>query len=459
MYSASRFFRGSLAGGLVFVLLGTVPALMAQQPPPAPAAPTFSAPQLDDLVAPVALYPDPLLSQVLVASTYPLEVVEAQQWLEHNKSLTGANLMNAAKQQNWDASVQALVAFPDVLAKLNQDVRWTTDLGNAFLAQQSDVMQAVQHMRALAQANGKLATTPQETVANQTQNGQSAITIEPANPQIIYVPTYDPAYIWGPPIWGAYPALYYPTFGFGFYPGFNVGLFFGGWGWGGWGGWGWGPNWFGNTVIVNNNFFGRFGFHGTWGAGRGIWAHNPDHRLGVPYPNRQLSSRFGTTSRQSALGMGVRNGVHQPYGFNNPGMARGPQSMAPGAQGLRGTAPGAQGFRGTTPGAQGLRGTTPGAQGFRGTTPGAQSFRGTSPGRGFQSTPSFQSRPSFQSAPSYNAPRFNASPYRGGFGGAGRSFGGGGFGGGGRSFGGGGFGGGGFHGGGGGGFHGGGGRR
>src|SRR5215469_4822693 len=146
--------------------------------------------QLDDLVAPVALYPDPVLSQVLVASTYPLEVVEAQQWLEHNKSLTGANLMNAAKQQNWDASVQALVAFPDVLAKLNQDVRWTTDLGNAFLAQQADVMQAVQHMRALAQANGKLATTPQQTVASQTQSGQSVITIEPANPQIIYVPTY-----------------------------------------------------------------------------------------------------------------------------------------------------------------------------------------------------------------------------------------------------------------------------
>jgi hypothetical protein len=437
---------------------------MAQQPPPTPAAPTFSAAQLDDLVAPIALYPDPVLSQVLVASTYPLEVVEAQQWLEHNKSLTGANLMNAAKQQNWDASVQALVAFPDVLAKLNQDVRWTTDLGNAFLAQQSDVMQAVQHMRALAQANGKLATTPQQTVTSETQSGQTAITIEPANPQIIYVPTYDPAYIWGPPIWGAYPALYYPTFGFGFYPGFNVGLFFGGWGWGGWGGWGWGPNWFGRTVIVNNNFFGRNGFHGAWGGGRGIWAHNPDHRLGIAYPNRQLSSRFGLASRQSALGMGVRNGVHQPFGFNNPGMTRGPQSFAPGAQGFRGTAPGGQGFRGAMPGAQGFRGVIPGAQGFRGAAPGAQGFRGPSPGaqgfggRGFQSAPSFQSRPNFQSAPS--APRFNASPYRGGgFGGAGRSFGGGGFGGGGFH-GGGGFGGGGFRGGGGGGgFHGGGGRR
>ena len=209
MNSAPRFFRRSFAIGLVCIVAATAPALMAQQPPsPAtPAAPVFSAPQLDDLVAPVALYPDPLLSQLLVACTYPLEVVEAEQWLQHNKSLTGANLMNAAKQQNWDPSVQALVAFPDVLAKLNQDVRWTTDLGNAFLAQQADVMGAVQHMRTLAQANGKLATTPQQTVTDQTQGGQSAITIEPANPQVVYVPTYDPAYIWGPPIWLAIPAF------------------------------------------------------------------------------------------------------------------------------------------------------------------------------------------------------------------------------------------------------------
>jgi hypothetical protein len=406
-----RFFHRSFVAGLVLVIVGTASPLVAQQPPsPAasqPAAPAFSAAQLDELVAPVALYPDPVLSQVLVACTYPLEVVEAQQWLQHNSGLTGANLFNGAKQQNWDGSVQALVAFPDVLAKLNQDVRWTTDLGNAFLAQQADVMRAVQHMRALAQANGKLATTPQQMVTDQTQDGQSAIAIEPANPQIVYVPTYDPAYIWGPPIWGAYPALYYPAFGFGFYPGCNVGLFFGGWGWGGWGGWGWGPNWFGNTIVINHGFFGRYGFHGGFG-GSGIWAHNPDHRLGVPYANRQLSERFGTASRQSALGMGARDGIHQPYGFN-PGMNRSPQSGI--------------------------------GQANRFGTPGAQSSPGMPSQRGFQSSPSAQPRQNFQSAPS--APRFNGSPYRGFSGGAG-SFGGGvrgfggGFGGGGRSFGGGG---------------------
>src|SRR5450759_4738800 len=118
--------------------------------------------QLADLVAPVALYPDPLLSQVLVASTYPLEIVEAQQWLQRNGRLRGQQLMDAARQQNWDASVQGLVAFPDVVATLNQDVEWTAALGNAFLAQQSDVMDAVQRMRARARANGKLSSTPQQ---------------------------------------------------------------------------------------------------------------------------------------------------------------------------------------------------------------------------------------------------------------------------------------------------------
>jgi hypothetical protein len=431
MNSASRIFERFLAAGLLFVVAGTAPALMAQQQPPSqPTTPVFPAAQLDDLVAPIALYPDPLLSQVLVASTYPLEVVEAQQWLQHNSSLTGANLMNAAKQQNWDPSVQALVAFPDVLTKLNQDVRWTTDLGNAFLAQQADVMRSVQHMRALAQANGKLSNSPQQTVTDQSQNGQTAIAIEPANPQVIYVPTYDPSYVWGPPIWGAYPALYYPPFGFGFFPGFNVGLFFGGWGGWGWGGWGWGSNWFGNNIVINHNFFGHFGFRGNWGGGSGIWAHNPDHRLGIPYPNRQLSGRFGQASRASALGMGTRDGIRQPYGFNS-GMNRGVQ---PGA-------------------GQPNHVGTPGAEGFRGATPG----RGSQASPNMQPRQNFQNAPHTQSAPNNSAPRFNASPYRGGFGGAGRSFGGGGFGGGGFH-GGGGFGGGGFHGGGGG-FHGGGGRR
>src|SRR5512137_1780228 len=166
----------SVAVLLVCALLGAVMAVRAQeqgQPiPPAQQRPQaqpapqqlWPADQLDNLVAPIALYPDPLLGQILVASTYPLEVVEASQWLQRNRNLRGQELLDAAKQQPWDPSIQALVAVPDALEKLNQDIRWTTDLGNAFLAQQADVMSAVQRMRSRAQASGRLSSTPQQTV-------------------------------------------------------------------------------------------------------------------------------------------------------------------------------------------------------------------------------------------------------------------------------------------------------
>src|SRR3984957_5877005 len=190
-----KISKRAAVGGLCMLGLCTLltAALFGQDSPPAPdqpgqvlqpgqlppSAPPLNPQQLQDLVAPIALYPDNLLSQILAASTYPIEIVEAQQWLQQNRNLKGQALMDAAKQQNWDPSVQALVVFPDVLTRLNQDIRWTTDLGNAFLAQQADVMHAVQDMRAKAQANGKLNTTPQETVTTQTQNGQSAIVIQP----------------------------------------------------------------------------------------------------------------------------------------------------------------------------------------------------------------------------------------------------------------------------------------
>ena len=134
----------------------------------------LSPDQLDTLIAPIALYPDPLLSQVLVASTYPLELVEAQQWLQQHPGLRGSQLIDAARQMNWDASVQAMVAFSDVLRFLTEDIRWTTDLGNAFLAQQADVMDAIQRMRAQAQQNGRLASSPQQVVTAQAGPGQNA---------------------------------------------------------------------------------------------------------------------------------------------------------------------------------------------------------------------------------------------------------------------------------------------
>jgi Protein of unknown function (DUF3300) len=295
--------------GCAVVVAGAMVLAQEAPPPAAPPAPPATAPaqiltpdQLDTLVAPVALYPDPLLGQILAASTYPLEVVEANQWLQQNKGLSGQQLLDAARQQNWDASVQALVAFPDVLARLNQDIRWTTDLGNAFLAQQPEVMAAVQRMRARAQVNGKLQSNSQETVTTQNENGQSAIEIEPANPQVVYVPVYNPEWVWGPPVWGVYPPLFYPGIGVGlsFWPGIYVGGFFGGCcGWGAFG-WGWGFNWFGHSLLVNNYFLHRYGFadfHGGAFRGTAAWAHDPAHRLGVPYANRGVAARFGAASR------------------------------------------------------------------------------------------------------------------------------------------------------------------
>jgi hypothetical protein len=282
----------------VAVLLGSVTIFMAQDSDPSSVATSepqsWTEEQLDNLVAPIALYPDPLLSQVLVASTYPLEVVEADRWLQQNKRLQGQALIDAARQKPWDPSIQALVAVPDALAKLDQDIRWTTDLGDAFLAQQEDVMNAVQRMRARAEDNGRLSSTMQQAVRTQNQGGQQVIEILPTSPDIVYVPTYDPFYVWGPPVYGYYPDLYYPAYGFGFGSGFNLAFCFGGWR--GWSSWGWGPNWFGGTVFVDNGFFRNYGFHERYTdrfRGRSIWRHDPDHRMHIPYANSRIAERFG----------------------------------------------------------------------------------------------------------------------------------------------------------------------
>ncbi len=397
----------------------------AGPPPDSPDAqqqqsqPLLSPDQLDNLVAPVALYPDPLLSQVLAASTYPLEIVEAQQWIQQNSNLQGAQRIDAAKQQNWDPSVQALVAFPDVLRMLSSDVRWTTDLGNAFLAQQADVMAAVQRMRERARANGRLRSTPQQEVTAETQNGQSAIEIMPANPDVVYVPVYSPEYVWGPPVWGYYPPLWYPAgfgFGFGFGPGIFVDAFFPGWGGWGWGGWGWGCGWFGGGLFINAGFFHHYGFH-DWGGGRGFggrdfggrgfggrqaWAHDPGHRMGVAYPNRTVANRFaaggvnrgGQFSGANRTNAGPMSGARFNTGRSAPlqsntGAAgfrsNGSQSRAAGAAG------GWQRFQGTgrTPSA-----AQPGARGFAspGSTnrtpstpqPGVRGFASSGGGQRFQ---------------------------------------------------------------------------
>jgi hypothetical protein len=275
------------------------PPAYGQQPPAE--APRLSPQELGNLVAPIALYPDLLLSEVLAASTYPLELVQAQQWMQANFGLRGPDLVNAAKQQNWDPSVQALVAFPDVMTMLTRDIQWTTELGNAFLAQQADVMDAIQQLRSAARNNGRLMDTPQQRVTVDQENGQSAIVIQPTDPQVVYPPVYNPEYVWGPPVYGAYPPLPYPAPGYGV--SFAIGTFLGALFSGllSFGGWGWGLSWLTHGLFLNSLFFSHFGFHGFGGggyyAGRGYpahvaWVHDPGHRLGVPYGNRYSGARY-----------------------------------------------------------------------------------------------------------------------------------------------------------------------
>src|SRR5258708_1577400 len=169
--------------------------------------------QLDSLVAPIALYPDPLLAQTLAASTYPLELVQLQQWLEKNKNLKDKALADAVAKQPWDPSIQALAALPDVVKRLADDIQWTADLGNAFLAQQSDVMDAVQRMRQKAQDKGNLKSTEQQKVETRVIENKSVILVEQANPQVVYVPSYDPVVVYGAAYY-PYPPIYYPPAGY-----------------------------------------------------------------------------------------------------------------------------------------------------------------------------------------------------------------------------------------------------
>ncbi len=214
-----------------------------QQPMSSSANQTSMIPpdQLDALVAPIALYPDPMLAQALAASTYALEIIQLQQWLDKNKNLKDKAVADAVAKQSWDPSIQAIAALPDVVKRLADDISWTTDLGNAFLAQQSDVMDAVQRMRKKAQDKGKLKATEQQKVETKVIENKSVIVVEQASPQVVYVPSYDPVVVYGPAIY-PYPPIYYPPAEYytaGMAISFGVGVMMGAFWSGGWGcGWG-----------------------------------------------------------------------------------------------------------------------------------------------------------------------------------------------------------------------------
>jgi hypothetical protein len=247
-------FRSSVAALCIVCLVpGEAVAFAFQSKTPAATSsqsPKIPPDQLDSLVAPIALYPDPLLAQVLAASTYPLEIVQLQQWLEKNKSLKDKALADAVAKQPWDASVQALAPLPEAIKLLAGDIGWTTDLGNAFLAQQSDVMDAVQRMRKKAQDKGALKTTEQQKVETTVVENKQVIIIQPASTQVVYVPTYDPIVVYGPPVYPYPPGWYYPA---GIALSFGYGMMMGAF-WAG--GWGWGCGWGGSNIYINrdNNF-------------------------------------------------------------------------------------------------------------------------------------------------------------------------------------------------------------
>ena len=291
----------------LLVLLFMIPAGgFAQDAETAP--PIFRQEELDQMLAPIALYPDSLLVQVLMAATYPLEVVQAARWVSANPNLRVDDMANALDKKNWDPSVKSLVNFPSILAMMNDKLEWTQDIGDAFLGQREQVMDTVQNLRAKAYTLGNLATTYEQVVVVE----EDTIVIEPASPQIIYVPIYNPTVVYGPWWYPAYPPYYYHPPGYSVARAgvisFGVGLTAGvAWGYA------WGNvNWNRNQVYVHpsrsvtiNNFHTGHG-PGEWRHDPNhrnelnVWRHDPGHRKGVAYRDPGLRQQFGQTGNPGA---------------------------------------------------------------------------------------------------------------------------------------------------------------
>jgi hypothetical protein len=295
----------------LLVLLMAMPSpIFAQDSKTAPKK--FSQEELDQVLAPIALYPDSLLAQVFIAATYPLELVMADRWVKQNKDLKGDELNKALEKQPWDASVKALTPFPEVLSMMSQKLDWTQKVGDAFLGQQADVMDTVQNLRKRAADAGNLKSTEQQKVIVEKE----VIRVEPVNPQVVYVPVYDPWSVYGTWWWPAYPPyVVYPyPFGVAIAPGFiwfGAGLFVGAY-WGSWGYWGW----HNHACYVNRNYYAPGGSVGAaFAGGRGgsgsgsaggafavqPWRHDTAHRRGVSYRDQATRERFGQQANRAAV--------------------------------------------------------------------------------------------------------------------------------------------------------------
>lgn len=285
-------------GIFILPLLASAPALtprpaQAQESEYLQSSGTYSREELAQMLAPVALYPDALLAQVLMASTYPIEVIEADRWVKRNPTLQGNALDGALLDKEWDPSVKALCHFPSILDLMSARISETTNLGNAFLAQEAEVMAMVQELRARARAEGNLASNARQTVVVERET----IVIEPANPRVIYVPYYDPFYVYGPWWYPAYPPYYWGppgvriSFGIGYWPGFHFSFTFGDWCY---------FDWHRHYIYIDVHKRPRFVRHDHWVSRPGPWHHHPNHRRGVAYRDKATAVKFGQTHWRSS---------------------------------------------------------------------------------------------------------------------------------------------------------------
>jgi len=286
---------------------------------------SFKPEELDQILAPIALYPDALLSQILMACGYPLEIVEAARWSKANPNLKGDAAVQAVKDQSWDTSVKSLVAFPDVLKQLNEHLDWTQKLGDAMIGQQADVADSIQRLRGKAAAAGNLQSTPQQAVTTQGSGDNVQYIIQPTDPETVYVPSYNPSWAYGQWPYPAAPPVYYPFAGAlasGIFWGVGfaaAGAMFGGWNWGGYG------NSYANinvnkAVNIDRNFDrNRVDRDG------GRWEHRAEHRKGVAYRDNNTRQRFNQAQRPGAAQRDQFRGRLDsgPGGANRPGGGQG----------------------------------------------------------------------------------------------------------------------------------------
>lgn len=257
---------------------------------------TFSREELDQILAPIALYPDALLAQIFMASTYPLEVVEAARWTKANPKMSPSALEDAMQGKSWDPSVKSLTAVPQVLAMMNEKLEWTQKLGDAFLAQQSEVMDTAQELRAKAQQQGNLKSGQEQRVVTEPSDGKTIIKIESVDPQVIYVPTYNPSVVYGAWWYPAYPPYYYYPPGYvagGNLISFGLGVAVGAAIWGNCN-WGWGRG----DVNVNVNRYNQFN---RTNIQNNNWQHNTANRRGVAYRDQATAQRYNRSGSSANI--------------------------------------------------------------------------------------------------------------------------------------------------------------